>query len=140
MPGVGSGTLISSLLLVSRGAKPRRVRNAPGLASMPRSGLGAEGGAALLGARPDYRGVEALAQVGVGFAGRNLAVFCPLCCGGGHRQRCEQTPPAGQLQEIVDGADDGPFGAHFFQAAQQELAEAARLFDLPEHRLGQLLA
>ena len=28
----------------------------------------------------------------------------------------------------------------FFEAAQQELAETARLFDLSEHRLGQLLA
>jgi hypothetical protein len=40
----------------------------------------------------------------------------------------------------VDGADDGPLGAHFFEAAQQELAETAGLFDLSEHRLGQLLA
>jgi hypothetical protein len=31
-------------------------------------------------------------------------------------------------------------GAHFFEAAQQELAETARLFDLSEHWLGQLLA
>jgi hypothetical protein len=35
---------------------------------------------------------------------------------------------------------DGPLGAHFFEAAQQELAETAGLFDLSEHRLGQLLA
>ena len=40
----------------------------------------------------------------------------------------------------MDGADDGPLGAHFFEAAQQELAETAGLFDLSEHRLGQLLA
>ena len=40
----------------------------------------------------------------------------------------------------MDSADDGPLGAHFFEAAQQELAETARLFDLSEHRLGQLLA
>jgi hypothetical protein len=40
----------------------------------------------------------------------------------------------------VDGADDGPFGAHVRKAAQQELTEAACLFDLPEYRLGQLLA
>ena len=40
----------------------------------------------------------------------------------------------------MDGADDGPLGAHALDAAQQELTEAASLFDLPEHRLGQLLA
>jgi hypothetical protein len=32
----------------------------------------------------------------------------------------------------VGGADHGPFGAHFLDAPQQELAEAARLFDLSE--------
>jgi hypothetical protein len=40
----------------------------------------------------------------------------------------------------VGGADKSPLGAHLFEAAQQELAESARLFDLSEHRLGQLLA
>jgi hypothetical protein len=44
----------------------------------------------------------------------------------GHRQRFGQTPPLGQLEEVVDGADDGPLGVHFFEAAQQELAETAR--------------
>jgi hypothetical protein len=48
-------------------------------------------------------------------------------------------PPLGELEEVVGGANDCPFGADV-EAAQQELAEAARLFDLPEHRLGQLLA
>src|ERR1700692_38761 len=59
----------------------------------------------------------------------------PLACSSGHRQRFGQTPPLGQLEEVVDGADDGPLGAHFFEAAQQELAETAGLFDLSEHRL-----
>ena len=40
----------------------------------------------------------------------------------------------------MGGADDGPFGANHLETAQQELAEAAGLFDLAEHRLGQLLA
>ena len=40
----------------------------------------------------------------------------------------------------MDGADDGPLGAHYFEASQQELAETAGLYDLSEHRLGQLLA
>jgi len=26
----------------------------------------------------------------------------------------------GQLEEVVDGADDGPLGAHFFEEAQQK--------------------
>jgi hypothetical protein len=38
------------------------------------------------------------------------------------------------------GADKSPLGAHLFEAAQQELAESARLFDLSEHRFGQLFA
>src|SRR6516162_7673593 len=64
----------------------------------------------------------------------------PLACSIGYRQSFGQTPPLGQLEEVVDGADDGPLGAHFFETAQQELAETAGLFDLSEHRLGQLLA
>ena len=46
----------------------------------------------------------------------------------------------GEFEKIVGGADKSPLGAHVFEAAQQELAESARLFDLSEHRLGQLLA
>jgi hypothetical protein len=34
----------------------------------------------------------------------------------------------------VSGADQRPLGAHLLKAAQQELPEPARLFDLPEHR------
>ena len=45
-----------------------------------------------------------------------------------------------ELEKIVGGADNGPLGAHFFDAAQQKLAESACLLDLPEHRLGQLFA
>src|SRR5258707_424813 len=45
-----------------------------------------------------------------------------------------------QLQEVVGGADHGPFGTHFLDAAQQELAEAACLFDLSEHRFHHLLS
>jgi len=35
----------------------------------------------------------------------------------------------------MGGADHRPFGPHLLDAAQQELAEASRLFDLSEHRL-----
>jgi putative transposase len=35
-------------------------------------------------------------------------------------------------------ADHGPFGTNFLDAAQQKLAEASGLFDLPEHRLDDL--
>src|SRR5258707_4543754 len=45
-----------------------------------------------------------------------------------------------QLQEVVGGADQGPFGTHFLYAPQQELAEAACLFDLSEHRFHHLLS
>src|ERR1700692_1037132 len=64
----------------------------------------------------------------------------PLACSSGYRQSFGQTPSLGQLEEVVDGADDGPLGAHFFEASQQELAETAGLFDLSEHRLRPLLA
>src|SRR5260370_39092384 len=45
-----------------------------------------------------------------------------------------------QLLEVVGGADHGPLCAHFFDAAQQELAEAACLLDLSEHRFHHLLS
>ena len=51
-----------------------------------------------------------------------------LSCGG-----CE-------LAQVVCDADDGPFGPHFLDTPQQELAECSRLFDLSEHRFDHLLA
>src|SRR5665213_1192604 len=47
---------------------------------------------------------------------------------------------AGELDEVVGGADDRPFGLHFLAPAQQELAEPSCLLDLSEHRLDDLLA
>jgi putative transposase len=41
---------------------------------------------------------------------------------------------------VGGGADHGPLGTHFLDAPQQELAEAACLFDLPEHRFHHLLS
>jgi hypothetical protein len=46
----------------------------------------------------------------------------------------------GEFEKIVGGADECPLGAHLLEAARQELAESARLFDLAEHRLGELFA
>ena len=60
--------------------------------------------------------------------------ICYRAAGSGGR--CEGE----QLQEVVGGADHGPFDPHFLYAPQQELAEAARLFDLPEHRFHDLLS
>ena len=40
----------------------------------------------------------------------------------------------------MGGADHGPLGSHFFDAPQQELAEAACLFDLSEHWFHHLLS
>src|ERR1700704_2831730 len=68
-----------------------------------------------------WRRVPAVAEAQPDFITR-------LSCSSGHRQLCRQTPPLGQLQEIVDGADDGPFAAHLFEAAQQELTETTCLF------------
>ena len=47
---------------------------------------------------------------------------------------------SGELGEVVGGADQGPFGPHFVDAAQQELPEAPCLFDLSEYRLDGLLS
>lgn len=44
-----------------------------------------------------------------------------------------------QLDDVVSGADERPFGADFLDAAQQELSEPSGLLDLPEHRLHDLL-
>jgi hypothetical protein len=46
----------------------------------------------------------------------------------------------GELQDVVGEADEAPFGGDLLDAAQEELTEAARLLDLPEHRLGQLFS
>jgi hypothetical protein len=46
----------------------------------------------------------------------------------------------GELEEVVGGAEQCPFGAHLSDAPQQELTEAASLFDLPEHRFYNLLS
>jgi hypothetical protein len=45
-----------------------------------------------------------------------------------------------EFQEVVNGAQQRPFALHRGQATPQELAEAARRFDLPKHRLEDLLA
>src|SRR5260370_42453616 len=47
---------------------------------------------------------------------------------------------AGELGKVVGGADQGPFGAHFLDTAQQELPEPPCLLDLSEHRLDDLLS
>src|ERR1700683_4216521 len=52
----------------------------------------------------------------------SLFCRCPLACSSGHRQRLGQTSPLGQLEEVVDGADDGTPGAYFFEAAQMDAA------------------
>src|SRR5260221_7863245 len=58
----------------------------------------------MLGARPD--------------SGRDRGIYCRIVGSGG---LCEGE----QLEEIVGRADHGPLGAHFLDAPQQELAEAA---------------
>ena len=46
----------------------------------------------------------------------------------------------GELGEVVGDADQRPFRTHVLDAVQQELARAACLFDLPEHRFYNLLS
>jgi hypothetical protein len=45
-----------------------------------------------------------------------------------------------ELEQVVSGADLHPFALHLLDAAQQELAEAARRFDLSVDRLDDGLA
>ena len=65
-------------------------------------------------------------------------ICCPLCRLDHHwlwlAARCSE------FEQIVDGTDQRPFMAHRRQTAPQKLAKAARLLDLPEHRLDHLLA
>jgi hypothetical protein len=49
-------------------------------------------------------------------------------------------PPLGELQDIVGEADEAPLVGDLLDAAQEKLTEAARLLDLSEHRLRQLLS
>src|SRR5271170_2971873 len=46
----------------------------------------------------------------------------------------------GELEEIVNGAEDSPLGLGVGEAAQEKLAKAAGLLDLAEDRLDHLLA
>jgi hypothetical protein len=46
----------------------------------------------------------------------------------------------GELEDVVGGADQRPFGFHFVAASEQELPEVSCLFDLPEDRLNDLLS
>src|ERR1700738_5066158 len=64
----------------------------------------------------------------------------PLGLSGCLQPRGGRNPSLGELEEVVGGANGCPFGADVVEAAQQELAEAARLFDLPENRLRELVA
>jgi len=45
-----------------------------------------------------------------------------------------------RLEEVVGGADHGPFAPDLIEATQEELAEASGVLDLSEHRLDHLLA
>src|SRR5450432_3150656 len=63
-----------------------------------------------------------------------------LSCGGRHsaRRRSEATR-GGELEEVVDRANNRPLGLGLDEAAQQQLAESTSLLDLPEDRLDHLL-
>jgi hypothetical protein len=77
----------------------------------------------------------------LGLPGRRWRVSC-IPCTLWHANYLWLRRPAhcGEFEQIVDGADERPFALHRGQAAPQELAKAARLLDLPEHRFDHLLA
>jgi hypothetical protein len=64
----------------------------------------------------------------------------PVCQGPSRRRPFLTWARSRQRHSPPGGADDGPLAVYLLEAAQQELAETARLFDLPEHRLRELLA
>ena len=49
-------------------------------------------------------------------------------------------PGGEQLGQVVAGADERPLGLDLDEAAQEELAKAAGVLDLADHRLDRLLA
>jgi hypothetical protein len=48
--------------------------------------------------------------------------------------------PRGELQEVVNRADQAPFATRLLQAPQQELTEASSVLDLTKDRFDRLLA
>jgi hypothetical protein len=64
------------------------------------------------------------------------AVYAAPAARGSARDRLH---PLGEFEKIVGGADERPLGAHLLEAAQQELTESPRPFDLPECPLGEWL-
>ena len=76
-----------------------------------------------------------------GLVGLMLSAWPAIGRRGGSARReagFRQIPPLSELQNVVGEAYEAPFGGNRLDAAQQELAEAARLLDLAEHRFGQL--
>ena len=78
------------------------------------------------------------ARLGSGDWRRSVSCIpCTLCRG--NYLWLQQTARGSKFQEVVNGAQQRPFALHRGKATPQELAEAARLFDLPKHRLDDLL-
>jgi len=78
-------------------------------------------------------------KLGRGLSGHFGSPFAPseASCG---CEGCEgRIPPLSELQDIGGEADEAPLGGDLLDAAHEELTETARLLDLSEHRLGQLL-
>src|SRR6267154_5421427 len=79
------------------------------------------------------------ARLGSGDWRRSVSCIpCTLCRG--NYLWLQQTARASKFQEVVNGAQQRPFALYRGKATPQELAEAARLVDLPKHRLDDLLA
>lgn len=68
----------------------------------------------------------------------------PTSGGAGGAESClsrrRPLPAPGQLEQVVARADQRPLGLDFREAAQEELAEAARPFDEAEDRFDDALA
>ena len=55
--------------------------------------------------------------------------------GDGWRRSDRHTRVAEQFEQVVGGADQGPFALDLLQTSQEELPEASTLLDLAEDRL-----
>src|SRR5471030_3361587 len=72
--------------------------------------------------------------------GSSVARRLRSCSGCHSTQRRRGAARAGELEEIVDGADDRPLRLGIGETAQKQLAESTSLLDLTEDGLDHLLA
>jgi len=93
---------------------------------------------------PNVRGVVIIPLRGQSdrpqYAGQTVCSTAARRLVGGWVRTLGSRADRSQLQQVVGGTQQGPFALHVGEPPQQQLAEAARVFDEPEDRLYGLLA